>query len=71
MKQTTTTKRTAVKVAKPKNRIETPLEQTSKKKEDVNQKIAEKAYELFVARGCAHGHDVEDWNQAVKIVKGA
>ena len=25
------------------------------------QRIAERAYERFVARGCVHGHDVEDW----------
>ncbi len=26
--------------------------------------IAHRAYELFVARGYQHGHDVEDWLQA-------
>lgn len=25
------------------------------------QRVAERAYERFVARGCVHGHDVEDW----------
>ena len=27
-----------------------------------------KAYEFFVQRGCAHGHDVEDWQAAEEIV---
>ncbi len=26
-----------------------------------NEQIAARAYERFVARGCQHGHDVEDW----------
>src|ERR1019366_173592 len=26
--------------------------------------IARRAYELYLARGCEHGHDVEDWLQA-------
>jgi hypothetical protein len=26
--------------------------------------IAHRAYDLFLARGCEHGHDVEDWLQA-------
>ena len=25
------------------------------------QRIEQRAYERFVARGCAHGHDLEDW----------
>jgi len=70
MKQTTTTKRTAVKVAKPKNRIETPLEQTVKIDENFYQKVQEKAYQLYVARGFKNGYDVEDWIEAERIVKG-
>ncbi len=69
MRQTTTIKRTSVKSPTPKNRIETPLEQTTKSNGDFNQKVAQKAYELFVARGYAHGYDVEDWYQAERIVK--
>lgn len=30
--------------------------------------IAAKAYELFVHRGCQHGHDVEDWLAAEAAV---
>jgi hypothetical protein len=26
--------------------------------------IARRAYDLYLARGCEHGHDVEDWLQA-------
>ena len=26
--------------------------------------IARRAYELYLTRGCEHGHDVEDWLQA-------
>ncbi len=28
------------------------------------EQIARRAYELFLARGGEHGHDVEDWLQA-------
>ena len=70
MKQATTVKRTTVKVAKSKNRIETPLEQPVKTNGDFNQKIQEKAYQLYVARGCKNGHDVEDWVEAERIIKG-
>ena len=27
-----------------------------------------KAYELYVQRGCRHGHDVEDWQVAEQII---
>ena len=26
--------------------------------------IARRAYELYEQRGCAHGHDIDDWLQA-------
>jgi hypothetical protein len=26
--------------------------------------VARRAYELYLARGCEHGHDVDDWLQA-------
>lgn len=32
--------------------------------------IAAKAYELFVARGGEHGHDVEDWLAAEAELRG-
>jgi HSP20 family protein len=32
--------------------------------EEIQQQIAERAYELFEERGRDHGHDFEDWTQA-------
>lgn len=29
-----------------------------------NRDVACRAYDLYLARGCEHGHDVEDWLQA-------
>jgi len=71
MKQTTTMNRTTIQSPTPKNRFATPLKQTAYSKEDFNQKVQEKAYEFFVARGYAHGYDLEDWLQAERIVKGS
>ncbi len=71
MRQANTMKRTTGQSSTPKNRFETPLAQPAFSKEDFNQKVAQKAYELFVARGCAHGYDAEDWFQAERIVKSA
>ena len=68
MRQATTFKRTAVKTRKPKNRIESPLSQTSFDNGNFYQKVQEVAYQLYVARGCAHGYDVEDWLAAEQIV---
>lgn len=31
---------------------------------DLTDRISQRAYELFEARGCEHGHDREDWLQA-------
>ena len=71
MRQASTVKRTTLKTSTPKNRVEIPLPSTTCSKEDLYQKIAEKAYQLYVARGYADGYDVEDWAKAEKIVKGA
>ena len=32
-------------------------------------RIAEKAYEIFLRRGQAPGHDVEDWLEAERLVR--
>lgn len=32
------------------------------------EQIAEKAYELFQKRGSVHGHDLEDWLEAERLV---
>ena len=71
MKQSTPMNRTTVQSSTPKNRIETPLASKANTKGDFNQKVQETAYQLFVARGCAHGHHVEDWLAAEQIVKKA
>jgi hypothetical protein len=36
--------------------------------ESVRKKIEERAYQLFLKRGGAHGHSAEDWNKAEKEV---
>ena len=71
MRQASTVKRTTVKSRTPKNRLESPLSQTTYGTEDLQRKIQETAYNLYLARGCAHGFDVEDWLAAEQIVKGA
>lgn len=35
---------------------------------DLSQRIAEKAYELFEGRNRAHGHELEDWLEAERMV---
>jgi hypothetical protein len=31
--------------------------------------VAARAYQLYVERGCIHGHDVEDWIEAEKQIR--
>ena len=31
--------------------------------------VARRAYDLYFARGCAHGHDVDDWLQAERTLR--
>ena len=71
MRQTSTVKRVAAKPRTSKNRFESPLSETTYSHENLEHKIRETAYELFIARGCAHGYDVEDWLAAEQIVKGS
>jgi hypothetical protein len=33
--------------------------------------IASRAYDLYLARGCEHGHDVEDWLRAERELNAA
>jgi hypothetical protein len=37
---------------------------TNGTREDLSAPLYRFAYELFLARGCEHGHDIEDWLQA-------
>jgi hypothetical protein len=34
------------------------------------QEIAERAYALYLARGCQPGHDIDDWLQAEQELRG-
>jgi len=34
-----------------------------------NSDIARRAYDLYLARDCEHGHDVEDWVQAERELR--
>ena len=35
-----------------------------------NDDIARRAYDLYLARGCEHGHDVDDWINAERELRG-
>lgn len=34
------------------------------RKNEIQNMIARRAYELFESRGCVHGHDIDDWIEA-------
>jgi hypothetical protein len=36
--------------------------------QELRERIAQKAYELYEQRGRTHGHDVEDWLEAERLV---
>lgn len=33
--------------------------------------VAYRAYELYLERGCEHGHDLDDWLQAERELRNA
>lgn len=35
---------------------------------NLHEEIAKVAYELYLKRGCVHGHDLDDWLEAERIV---
>ena len=37
---------------------------------NLHDEIAKAAYELFEARGCVHGCDLDDWLEAERIILG-
>ena len=39
-----------------------------KRKKGIHDEIARVAYELYEKKGMVHGHDLEDWLEAEKIV---
>lgn len=41
----------------------------NKSTDNLDEKIQEKAYELYEKRGCCPGHDCNDWYEAERIVK--
>lgn len=43
--------------------------QLTVKEEEFRQKVACKAYELFAARGYLHGYDVQDWQEAERLIR--
>lgn len=47
----------------------TAKKEENEKVEVTQQQIAERAYELWLNRGCEHGHDIEDWKQAEDELK--
>lgn len=42
--------------------------QPSLTKEEINKKIEEKAYEIYLQRGCTPGNEEADWLEAEKEV---
>ncbi|MBP9853585.1 MAG: DUF2934 domain-containing protein [Candidatus Omnitrophica bacterium] len=56
-------------VASSSSRINVALESKTVDSVDVQQRIAEKAYELFQLRGYSHGLDKYDWELADKLVR--
>jgi len=36
-----------------------------------DEAIARRAYELYCARGCQDGHDIDDWLSAERELRGA
>ena len=56
---------------KKKGKKESPIVRQSVKKTLVTEEdIARRAYEIYLERGCLAGHELEDWAQAEKELKG-
>ena len=34
-----------------------------------DDRVAQRAYEIYCERGCEHGHDIEDWLQAKRELR--
>ena len=52
-------------------RVTTPptAQPTGKPVQVPHEKIAMRAYEKWLQRGCTHGHDVQDWVEAEKEIR--
>ena len=46
------------------------LASNSKTPVDISEQIARRAYEIYEARGCEHGRDVQDWLNAEAEITG-
>jgi DUF2934 family protein len=44
--------------------------QTTAPAQVTHREVARRAYDLFLARGCEHGHDLDDWLQAERELRG-
>ena len=42
----------------------------SSQEQELQEKIRQRAYELYLERGEEHGHDVEDWIRAEREIRG-
>jgi hypothetical protein len=42
-----------------------------KRRDPITEAIERRAYELFLARGREHGHDLDDWLRAERELLGA
>ena len=48
--------------------VEEPLEEVLRR-EATDDKIRQRAYEIFLARDCALGHELDDWLQAERELR--
>ena len=55
--------------ASPKIAKKTGLPQVNPTPIDLDAQIRQRAYELYQERGCAPGHETEDWTRAEKEVR--
>ena len=46
------------------SRVTTPMAQPTSTMKVPHEKIAMRAYEKWLKRGCTHGHDQQDWMEA-------
>lgn len=54
---------------RPKGKRSCPRKASLQAEELTREEIKQRAYVLFLARGSAHGHDLEDWLQAERELR--
>jgi hypothetical protein len=52
------------------NPINRPFTSILDNSQELEEKIRQRAYELYLERGQEHGHDVEDWTRAEQEIRG-